>query len=427
MNRFNDLNSLNNIINDIEIEEICINDNEYNDILDNLYLYMDDYYKQNIMYLHNKDFEDDVYDYIYDNILIIYEDVLYLLDIDKIMTDLFDKYYIKNHYRSYPYSLIIKQLTELDKIRIDKLFKYYDSVQQPEQKTDEWYDFRHNLLTASSIWKCLGTPAAKNSLILSKCKPLNKKKYDSVNINSAFHNGHKYEDLSILLYEYMFNTKIKDYGCIAHKQHKFIGASPDGINCKRDNNRYGRMLEIKNPVSRVLTGIPKQDYWIQMQIQMEVWDLNECDFYETCFKEYDNEQDFYKDGINFNKTNDNKHKGIFIMFHKDNKPYYVYPKINITKDEFDIWYDDCINTHNDITWIKNIYWYLDTSSLVLITRNKLWFNSVLPEFKKIYDIIVKERVDGYSHRLPTINKPNKKKFNTERSIFKIRTESFDDS
>ena len=29
-----------------------------------------------------------------------------------------------------------------------------------------------------------------------------------------------------------------------------------------------------------------------MQIQMEVWDLNECDFLETVFKEYETEEDF---------------------------------------------------------------------------------------------------------------------------------------
>ena len=30
------------------------------------------------------------------------------------------------------------------------------------------------------------------------------------------------------------------------------------------------MLEIKNPVSREITGIPKEEYWIQMQLQMEM-------------------------------------------------------------------------------------------------------------------------------------------------------------
>ena len=55
-------------------------------------------------------------------------------------------------------------------------------------------------------------------------------------------------------------------------------------------------LEIKNPKSRVISGIPKKEYWVQMQIQMEVWNLDECDFLETKFEEYKNEEEFNKDG-----------------------------------------------------------------------------------------------------------------------------------
>jgi hypothetical protein len=31
-------------------------------------------------------------------------------------------------------------------------------------------------------------------------------------------------------------------------------------------------------------GIPTDNYWIQMQFQMEVCDLDECDFFETRMK-----------------------------------------------------------------------------------------------------------------------------------------------
>jgi len=35
-----------------------------------------------------------------------------------------------------------------------------------------------------------------------------------------------------------------------------------------------------------INGIPKEDYWIQMQIQIEVCNLSECDFEKTKFTEY---------------------------------------------------------------------------------------------------------------------------------------------
>lgn len=67
-----------------------------------------------------------------------------------------------------------------------------------------------------------------------------------------------------------------------------MGASPDGINVDVNSERYGRMLEIKNIVNREINGIPKKEYWVQMQMQMEVCDLDECDFLETKFVEYEN-------------------------------------------------------------------------------------------------------------------------------------------
>ena len=124
------------------------------------------------------------------------------------------------------------------------------------------------------------------SLIYEKCKPL-KKHGSSVNIESAFHHGHLYEPLSTMIYEYMYDTTIGEFGCIKHKNYSFLRASPDGINIKETNDLFGRLVEVKNPVSRKLTGTPKKEYWIQMQLQMEVWDLNECDFLETVYKDYD--------------------------------------------------------------------------------------------------------------------------------------------
>ena len=127
--------------------------------------------------------------------------------------------------------------------------------------------------------------------IVGKCKPIDKKKYNGVNTESAFHFGHKFEPLSTNFYEFLYNTKIGEFGCIRHDKYNIIGASPDGINILKKNKRFGRLLEIKNPKSRVITGIPKKEYWVQMQIQMEVWNLNECDFLETKFEEYKNEEE----------------------------------------------------------------------------------------------------------------------------------------
>jgi hypothetical protein len=120
----------------------------------------------------------------------------------------------------------------------------------------------------------------------------------SNNLSSPLHHGIKYEPLSAMIYEKKYDTKIGDFGCIVHPKHSMIGASPDGINIDIHSSRYGRMLEIKNISNRNIDGIPKEEYWVQMQIQMETCDLDECDFVETRFKEFESEEQFYEDILN---------------------------------------------------------------------------------------------------------------------------------
>jgi hypothetical protein len=237
-------------------------------------------------------------------------------------------------------------------------------------------------------------------LIYSKCKPLNVEKYSSVNIDSPLHWGQKYEDLSIKWYENIFNTQVSDFGCIPHKEIKFLAASPDGINTDIKSERYGRMVEVKNIVNREITGIPKMEYWIQMQIQMEVCNLNECDFLETRFIEYECYEDFMSDGT-FNNTTDGKHKGVFMMFmDESNTPKYYYPKWGSTEAEFNNWETEVMNKNSNLLWLKNIYWKLDQVSCVLVLRNKFWFKHAKPIIMDLWNIIEKEKESGYEHRAP---------------------------
>ena len=51
-------------------------------------------------------------------------------------------------------------------------------------------------------------------------------------------------------------------------------------------------------------------------------------------------------------------------------------------------------------WLQNIYWRLDQVSVVLVVRNKLWFQKASEVLKEFWDIIVKERENGFEHRAP---------------------------
>ena len=152
---------------------------------------------------------------------------------------------------------------------IDAKLARIRSKPQPDQRTDEWYKFRHDLLTASNAWKAFESQACMNQLIYEKCKPLQQSpEKEYVNTSSTLHWGNKYEPVSRMVYEHMYKTRVADFGCLQHDKYPFLGASPDGINVDPESQRYGRMLEIKNVVNRDITGIPKKEYWIQMQLRM---------------------------------------------------------------------------------------------------------------------------------------------------------------
>jgi hypothetical protein len=197
-----------------------------------------------------------------------------------------------------------------------------------------------------------------------------------------------------MYYEKKYNTKMEDFGCIQHDDYYYIGASPDGINVDKSSQRYGRMLEIKNVVNREITGIPKEEYWIQMQVQMETCNLNECDFLETQFSEYESEEEFLSD-------DSDKMKGLLLYFMENGKPLYKYMPLEYTKyDDMISWENKTIDAHSHLTWVKTIYWRLDKVSCVLVLRNKKWFNNAQSFIKDLWECVEKERKTGYEHRAP---------------------------
>ena len=300
-----------------------------------------------------------------------------------------------------------ENIENIEKMR--KKIEFLESVYQPEQRTDAWYQHRHGLITASSVWKVFGSQSTQNQLIYEKCSPIDVEKYNKVNTESPLHWGQKYEQLSKDLYEMINCTKVQEFGCIKHPNpaYYFIGASPDGINVCPLSHLYARMVEIKNVVSREITGIPKEDYWIQMQIQMEVCNLPECDFLETKFVEYEDEDAFCADSneandeTNWNYNLAGKRRGVVVYFIKGEKPFYQYAPLKITtKAEFDQWFEKTIHAYDAITWIKNIYWRLEVYSCVLVLRDKNWFKNAVVKIEELWKIVETEKVTGYEHRAP---------------------------
>ena len=74
-----------------------------------------------------------------------------------------------------------------------------------------------------------------------------------------------------------------------------------------------------------------------------------------------------------------------------------------------MWCEDIIDKNTDSMWVKNIYWYLDQYSCVLVKHNPLWFKMAIPTIQRVWNIILNERETGYEHRAPKKRSPPKKK------------------
>jgi putative phage-type endonuclease len=386
-----------------------ITDDDVAETIMDVYEQIDEYFQQGIINLSSPTFYSD-----------ICQDIAELLyqewetaglceeddydDILEMVEEVMETYNVCNGLpqRSMPYTLDTIIALSSDEIGLlARQIALLQSIPQPEQRTPEWYAFRNGLITASNLWKVFGSQAQINSLIYEKCKPAEPVSGETrtTNTNSPMHWGVKYEPVTVMIYETMFQTKVGEFGCIQHPTYSCIGASPDGINIDPISSRYGRMLEIKNIVNREITGVPKEEYWIQTQIQMETCNLDKCDFVETRIQEHSNEEDFYADATS-------EYKGVVLHFIKrdaeTSDPVYRYMPLSIPINKTSIrdWTDATRQSAREqgLVLFTTIYWYLNEFSCVLIERNRKWFAAGVSQIQDVWNTILLERENGYEHR-----------------------------
>ena len=277
-----------------EDEPSIFDENNTIELMETALHLMEEYIIDNPNAISEPDFQEELFEEIKDIFYIQFEEQILISDfieddLNELLEDAFNifitTFYPERSNNQIPNIVILETDSTTTNV-VDQDFKEQKiiglrEIPQPVQRTPEWYQFRWNLITASNAWKAFESQSTINQLIYEKCQPI--KKFDSdgdedvkmVNTNTSLHWGQKFEPLSVLIYEHKYKKQVEDFGCIQHNTYKFIGASPDGIIVNKNCDRYGRMLEIKNVVSRDINGIPKKEYWIQMQLQMEVCDLDE--------------------------------------------------------------------------------------------------------------------------------------------------------
>lgn len=266
---------------------------------------------------------------------------------------------------------------------------------QPQQRTEEWYKQRNTKLTASEISNCIpkieqyckdyidefkiknlkystefiNPYSTKIDYIVNKCKSFYGENVFETNECTSW--GNKYENVATLLYSNKYNTVVHEFGLLEHSKYKWLGASPDGISEK------GVLLEIKCPLKRKISKIPPLYYWTQMQLQMEVCNIDVCDFMECEIDEID-----FDKWNSLNISTSFQHLGI-IMAKSDNT--FLYPDLTICeKQDYIKWRDEQLTM--DSTMIP-IYYFIKKYIIIRVKRSNEWFKKVFYELRTTWEII----------------------------------------
>lgn len=298
------------------------------------------------------------------------------------------------------------------------------SIILPEQRSEAWFKMRKGKITASSAATALNKNPyePQYTFILKKCTEV-----PFTGQKNCYH-GKKYEEIATMMYEERMNVHVEEFGLIGSPIYDFIGASPDGI-CSRFKHdqihlsKYvGRMLEIKCPATRAIKkkGNIKGDicpeyYWIQVQLQLECCDLEECDFLQCKIVEYANKYEFLKDtdpNEPFRSISTGFEKGCVIQLmpknklakaHSSRKEYwdtvydcaeFMYPdRLDLSPVDYDKWISDSLNEINTNPKYYHLvfdcvkYWKMDHSFNVTVPRDRQWFAEALPKLKKMWDYV----------------------------------------
>ena len=212
---------------------------------------------------------------------------------------------------------------------------HYTNLPQIKQRSPEWYQKKNQILTSTQIASLLHLNSFHTYQDL-----LNQNKYvhseptqiTSINDIDPITWGTNLESKAISVLEDKFKSDIAELGLKIHDQYQFLGASPDGLQMI---NGQPRLIEIKCPQKREITYRVPVEYWVQTQIAMEVWNIDQCLYAEFKFE-----------------------------------------MIDTPPTGAEYW--------GKIT--KGIYWKYQDSWLYEIKRDRVWFNKILPQIQRFYHL-----------------------------------------
>jgi hypothetical protein len=162
----------------------------------------------------------------------------------------------------------------------------------------------------------------------------------------------------------------------------FLGASPDGI------SDDGVMLEIKCPPRRVICGTPTDYYWAQMQGQLEVCDLERCDFLECKLVEFSSCEEYLEhvQMVEAGITTENIECGVSIDFRIDADTIKtIHSEFFIKGDAINEFIINGMAENKNIKFIGPTYWRIEIYQVNPVFRDREWFAWAREHLKIFYD------------------------------------------
>jgi putative phage-type endonuclease len=288
----------------------------------------------------------------------------------------------------------INELTE-NKSKLQRLL----NLPKVEQKSEQWYEMRRNLITASDFAQALGQGKFGTQADIFKKKVRPEDESSASFSNPFFQWGNMFEPVANDVYSILHgDVPIYEFGLIPHPTKSFFGASPDGI------TEYGVMVEIKCPPKRKIEvggAVPIQ-YFYQIQGQLEVCSLKECDYFECQFILYKTWDEF-KDAFG-----DSNIKGIIIEnLTDDGKKVYTYSPMvshihnkNTNFNDIEAW----VHQHTEQEFNDIKFWWLSHYNLKRVEFDKKFVDEKLSALEQVWEKVLVYRNNPQKYELEVLKK-----------------------
>jgi len=266
------------------------------------------------------------------------------------------------------------QSKEERRLAVEKIL----SLPQVPQRTQAWYAQGKSVLTASEFATIYGTERAVRQLAFQKIQPPVQQSTNRLacltHEMGPFDWGIRFEPVVKMILEERWGAQILDAGRLLHPTEPLLAASPDGlIMDATDTARVGRLLEIKCPITREINETIPFEYWCQMQIQMEVTSIDECEYVEVKL-----------DSITSKKMDLSgaTPDGFVWLFQNPNTCEMTYAYTEAQK---------AAHEYGGLDLIETIPWRLNRMFTKTVARDRAWFQGTAPMRQHFWETVEKLR------------------------------------